>query len=172
MKVILISGHAQNGKDTVGFFLKEKFEKENKKVLIIHYADFLKYFCKTYLGWNGEKDQAGRTLLQQWGTNVCRANYEDIWVDMMTALMKGVNTEYDYIIIPDVRFPNELFKIKNNFDTISLRVIRPFFDNGLTEEQKNHISETALDNFDCFDIVLYNDKNLEDLRIKINSLIF
>ena len=168
-KIILISGHAQHGKDTVGLFLKEKFASENKKSLIIHYADFLKHFCKTYFGWNGEKNEEGRTLLQHWGTDVCRANYCDIWVDMMTALIKGICTEYDYIIIPDVRFPNEISGIIKNFNALTIRVIRPDFDNGLSEEQKHHSSETALDDYRDFDVVIYNDKDLSALQNKINK---
>lgn len=55
---------------------------------------------------------------------------------MIIALLKGIRTLYDYIIIPDVRFPNEIDKMCDNFDCITARVIRPNFDNGLTDEQK------------------------------------
>lgn len=170
MKVFLISGHAQHGKDTVGGFIKKIKDEEGKRSLIIHYADFLKFFCKTYLNWNGEKDQKGRTLLQQWGTNVCRANYENIWVDMMVALLKGVSTEYDYVIIPDVRFPNEVTEIQKNFNTVVLRIERPNFDNGLTLEQRHHSSEIAMDEFEEFDFTIKNDSTLDSLEQKVRNL--
>ncbi len=148
MRVILVSGKARNGKDSTAFIMKGILEKKKKKVLIIHYADYLKLFCKTYLGWNGDKASAdGRKLLQWFGTDVVRHNYEDTWVDMVVALLKGIKTLYDYIIIPDVRFPNEIDKMYEVFDCISVRIIRPDFDNGLTEEQKSHSSETALDDY-------------------------
>ena len=60
MRVILISGSARFGKDSVAFIMKELLEKQKKKVLIIHYADNLKLFAKNYFGWSGQKDQKGR----------------------------------------------------------------------------------------------------------------
>lgn len=162
MRVILISGSARFGKDSTAFMMKELFEKQKKKVLIIHYADNLKLFAKNYFGWSGQKDQKGRELLQWLGTDVIRKNYEDTWVDMVVALLKGIKTLYDYIIIPDVRFPNEIDRMRDNFDCITVRVIRPNFDNGLTEEQRKHPSETALDNYPM-EYELINDGDLEKL---------
>lgn len=162
MRVILISGKAQNGKDSTAFIMRELLEKQQKKVLIIHYADNLKLFAKNYFGWNGIKDENGRKLLQWLGTDVIRKNYKDTWVDMIIALLKGIQTLYDYIIIPDVRFPNEVDKMCDNFDCITIRIIRPNFDNGLTDEQKNHPSETALDDYPMeYELLNYGDlKNL------------
>ena len=162
MRVILISGKAQNGKDSTAFIMRELLEKQQKKVLIIHYADNLKLFAKNYFGWNGIKDENGRKLLQWLGTDVIRKNYKDTWVDMIIALLKGIQTLYDYIIIPDVRFPNEVDKMCDNFDCITIRIIRPNFDNGLSDEQKNHPSETALDDYPIeYELINYGDlKNL------------
>ena len=162
MKIILISGAAQNGKDSSAFIMKELLEKQQKKVLIIHYADNLKLFAKNYFGWNGIKDEKGRQLLQWLGTDVIRKTYPDTWVDIVAALLKGIKTLYDYVIIPDVRFPNEIDKMYDDFDCITVRVIRPNFDNGLTEEQRKHLSETALDNYPM-EYELINDGNLEKL---------
>ena len=162
MRVILISGSARFGKDSAAFMMKELLEKQKKKVLIIHYADNLKLFAKNYFGWSGQKDQKGRELLQWLGTDVVRENYEDTWVDMIIALLKGIKTLYDYVIIPDVRFPNEIDKMCDNFNCITVRVIRPDFDNGLTDEQKNHPSETALKDYPM-EYELINDGDLKKL---------
>ena len=43
MKVILVSAKAQHGKDTVANIMKDQLEGMNKKVLICHYADLLKF---------------------------------------------------------------------------------------------------------------------------------
>ena len=43
-----------------------------------------------------------------------------------------------------------------NFDTRSVRINRGDFTGGLTTEQREHISETALDNY-TFDYVIEND---------------
>lgn len=55
MKVITISGKAQNGKDTTAGLLKAALEADGYKVLITHYADLLKYICKQFFGGTDRK---------------------------------------------------------------------------------------------------------------------
>ena len=59
MKVICISGKAQHGKDTTAAILKELLEADGKSVKIAHFADLLKFICKTYFDWDGQKDERG-----------------------------------------------------------------------------------------------------------------
>jgi hypothetical protein len=169
MKVILISAKAQHGKDTSALILKEIYEAKNKRVLITHYADLLKYICRTFFNWNGEKDDYGRTLLQQVGTNTVCAKQPDFWVDFIISILNLFNESWDIVIIPDCRFVNEIEKMRANFDTTLIRIVRPDFDNGLSEIQKQHLSETALDNFE-FDHIIYNTGSLEDLKNKLSKL--
>ena len=42
MRVIAISGKAESGKDIIAQELKNILEENNKKVMIIHFADVLK----------------------------------------------------------------------------------------------------------------------------------
>ena len=49
-----------------------------------------------------------------------------------------------------------------------LRVFRPNFDNELTDQQKLHISETDMDDYD-FDKTIINDGTLEDLKNKVKQ---
>lgn len=152
LKIITISAKARHGKDFTANIIKNKLEKNGSKVLIAHYADLLKYICKTFFDWDGQKDDVGRTKLQHIGTDIIRKQNPDYWVDFIISVLKMFPNEWDYVIIPDTRFPNENDKLKaNNFDVITLKVIRPNFNNGLTEAQNNHESETALDHykFDC-----------------------
>ena len=60
MKVVLVSGKARHGKDTVAQLLYEELQFNGCKVLITHFADVLKYVCKNFLGWNGKKDEYGK----------------------------------------------------------------------------------------------------------------
>lgn len=175
VKVILISGKARSAKDTFAAALQKNLEANGKRVLNIHYADFLKFFCTRYLGWNQQKDDYGRSLLQRVGTQVVRKNYEHAWTDIMIAVLRGMRTEYDFCLIPDTRFPNEIedlmvantkiFPLEEKFaeEITTLRVERPFFDNGLTPEQKAHESETALDDWE-FDSYFLNIGTLQDLE--------
>ena len=57
--------------------------------------------------------------------------------------------------------------MKKTFDTITLRIERPNFDNGLTEAQKNHPSEVDMDQYP-FDYTLLNNGSLESFREKMN----
>lgn len=168
MKVITISAKAQHGKDTTAEFFKEIAENNGEKVLIVHYADYLKYLCKEWFGWDGVKDEKGRSILQKVGTDLARNNHPDIWVNVIVESLKAFGQEYDYVLIPDCRFPNEIAVMKNNFDTTSLRVTRMGFKSNLTNEQKNHISEIALDDY-CFDYRINTVSGLDALRNRVKG---
>lgn len=167
MKVILIAGKAQHGKDQSAKFLKEKLEKQNKKVLITHYGDLVKFICEKFFGWDGNKDVKGRTLLQYVGTDVIREIKPNYWVDFIINLLSMFKNEWDYVIIPDTRFPNEIQQWDESWDTISLKIQRINFESNLTPIQKSHPSETALDNY-YFDYVIYAE-NLDELATEINK---
>ena len=157
--IIPIIGKAQNGKDTFARYLKEELEKDGKEVLTIKYGDYLKFICKEYFEWNGEKDEKGRNLLQYIGTDLCRSNNENVWVAVVCELVKGFGNRFNYVLIPDTRFENEVYYWdKNEFSTFPVKVVRKNedgseFHNGLTSEQKRHPSETSLDNFKPFYII-------------------
>lgn len=170
-KFICISGKAQNGKDTTAEILKWELTAAGKKVLVVHYADLLKYICRTWFGWNGEKDCAGRTLLQYVGTDIVRNKRPDFWVDFVLDMVKLFSDEWDYIIIPDTRFPNELYKIKDSgYPMTHIRVVRKDFESPLSVEQQMHISEVALDT-ETPDILLINEGTLGQLTQAVRNLI-
>ena len=159
MKVICISGKAGNGKDYSANCLKDKLTEDGKKVLITHYADLVKYICTKFFDWNGEKDEYGRHLLQYVGTDIVRAQNPNYWVDFVIDMLRMFGNNWDCVLIPDCRFPNEIDKLKEaGFNVTHMRVVRPNYDNGLTAEAKNHLSETALDNVES-DITIYNYGN-------------
>jgi len=175
MKIVCISGKARHGKDTAANYMRKKLELSGKKVLVAHYADLLKYICKTIFNWNGVKDENGRQLLQYVGTDVIREQNPDYWVDFIIGILDMFYGDWDYVLIPDCRFPNEVERLKEaDFDTVSVKIVRDDFVSELTEEQKNHKSETAMDNFD-FDFVVHNRdmggfyKNLNQLLIDIEA---
>jgi hypothetical protein len=160
MKIICIAGSAQHGKDTLAKHLKIQLEKNGNKVLIAHHADYLKYLAQTYFGWNGLKNEKGRTLLQKLGTDVIRKIDPDFWKNILMDLFLTLDDDandsefkFDYAILSDCRFPNELDSYKECFDTTTIKIHRIDFDNGLTEKQKNHPSETALNDY-SFDITI------------------
>lgn len=166
MKVICISAKARHGKDTAAEIMKEYLEMQGKKVLITHFADLLKYLCKSLFGWDGNKDERGRTLLQYIGTDVVGKKNPTYWAEFIAGVLYMFEGEWDYVLIPDCRYPVEIATMERTFDTTIVRVERPNFDNGLTEAQKNHPSEVDMDNYP-FDYKILNNGTLEELRQEI-----
>ena len=155
-KFVCFSGHAQNGKDTSAAIMSEELIGRGRSVIIVHYADLLKYICKNFFGWNGIKDIVGRSLLQHVGTERVRKQDPNFWVDFVVKVVSLFPDEWDYVLIPDVRFPNEINGICDaGFPVSHIRVVRENFISPLTEEQRKHVSETALDNIEP-DYWLYN----------------
>lgn len=148
-----------NGKDFIAKEIKSQLEQNGNKVLITHFADLLKYICKSFFDWNGKKDNEGRALLQYVGTDIIRENNPNYWVNFLIEILDMFKNEWDYVLIPDCRFPNEvdIFKEKD-FNVTSLKITRPNFKNNLTDEQNNHPSEISMDNY-TFDYELTNDNN-------------
>ena len=171
-KVLAISGHAQNGKDTVAGMIDKKLSGDGYSVLVAHYADLLKHICRSCFEWNGLKDDAGRHLLQYVGTDVVRKKAPDFWVDFIISVLNLFEDAWDYVIIPDSRFPNEIAKLRTcGFDVTHIRVIRGGdFVSPLTPEQQQHASETALDDYPV-DYAIHNDGSLNDLEGKVNNFV-
>lgn len=169
MTVICISGLAQSGKDTYAGFLRRHLENRNRNVLIIHYADQLKYICGQYFGWDGVKDESGRSILQFVGTDMARAKDPHIWVKYVAQFLRIFGSLYDFVIIPDCRFPNEIDWLNGEYDSVSVNVLRPYHNNGLTEEQRFHPSETSMKNYD-FTHTVVNDAGLRELDAKAKEM--
>ena len=179
MKVIAISGKAESGKDTIAKEIKRLLEEQNYKVMIIHFADVLKFVCRQYFNWNGEKDEYGRTLLQQVGTEMREKNNPNMWVSITEELIRGIGREFDWVIVPDTRFKKEINMLNENFDCVSLRILRQDIDsygivsdhvNHLTDEQRAHKSECDLDDYKFNHIIInnyyINNDDINDIALK------
>lgn len=177
-RVILISGKAGHGKDTFADFLVEDLEKLNKKVLVIHFADLVKMYATKYLGWNGEKDIAGRQMLQDVGNNSFRQFDPDYWARISAECARVMMDyfSYDYVLIPDTRYPNEVSVVQDyNENVTTIRVNRydgPYaWENpNLTAEQKRNEGEIALDHY-AFDYVIENSGSLDNLHDSADAVI-
>ena len=152
--------------DTYAQYLAEELRVDGYKVLVTHYADLLKFACKSFLDWDGIKDEHGRWLLQYIGTDVIRKQSDDFFAYTLMSLLdylKGY-AGWDFVIIPDTRFKNELDIVKEfGFPMFHIRIERPNYDAGLTDTQKNHPSETSLDG-EVYDLIIENDGTLNDLH--------
>jgi len=190
--LIGISGKMGSGKDTLSIVINyvadnfapesianweqpvNEFTYANKK-----YSEKLKYMVCFLIGcdrsdledrefkekelgeeWDG---LTPRKLLQLLGTEAGRhIIHPNIWVN---ALFADYEKDSNWIIT-DVRFPNEAEAIKDK-GGILIRIERP----QLIERDFEHLSETALDDYDGFDYVINNDTNsVQDLVDKVKEL--
>lgn len=178
-EVILISGKARHGKDTLAKFIKEALEHQGGyRVAIVHYADVLKDICTRYADWDGNKDEKGRSLLQKVGESI-RDKDPDFFVRHLFDLAKAYFSDMDFIIIPDVRYENEILywdtrdALVNGFWPYWINIERPNFDNGLTKEQLEHSSEKGIDasRITLSRVRFLNDGTLEGLKDKASTYV-
>lgn len=170
MKILNISGKARHGKTSVAEIIKNVLEKKGKKVLIINYADTLKFYCKEYFGWDGKKNDEGRSILQRIGTDIVRQRDPDFWVKCVDNFLSVFGEDFDLVIIPDCRFVNECEHFRLVYPVMNIRVERLDFENDLTEEQRNHPSETALNGY-SFNYYLESESGLDKLESTVKSFL-
>ena len=175
---VLVSGKAQSGKDTISDYLVKNYNFEK-----IAFATALKNCLRQFSDWDGQKDEAGRKLLQSVG-QAFREYDKDNWVKLLLIeieakiyhlYIKNYATKNINFVISDVRFINEIVRFKElikkripkaNF--ITIRVERPSLDN---DTWRKDISETELDNYKEFDYTVNNDSDIETLYQKIDKII-
>ena len=172
-KIFLISGKARAGKDTTAKFIKQEYEKKNMKVINLQYSSYIKEYAKVITNWDGSEETKPRELLQVLGTDIIRNKLgADFFVKKLVEDIKVYSFFYDIITISDVRLKIEIDIPRNKFDNIyALRINRPNFDNGLTEEQRNHPTEIDLDDYEDFDFILTNDGTIPDLGKKVSNML-
>ena len=171
--IIGIAGKAGSGKTTLANFLKTEFENRQRKACIINYGDLVKFIAKEYFNWSGEKDEIGRSLLQKVGTEYGRNKTdENIWTDIVIKCSGVLENEYNVIIVADCRFPNEIERWeKLGKEMISIKIIRGEYENNLTQEQKAHASETALDSYLNFTYTVENLGGLNEFKDAAKAIV-
>lgn len=158
MKVIGLSGKAENGKTFFANLLKPKLEAKGYKVVIQPLAQVMKEQARM-LGWDGKKDEKGRKFLQTFTFPVKEYNGETCYAKW--AYERALEKEADIMLIDDVRmFPevNYYKGLAENGEIESwtlIRIERPGYVSSLSPEQLNHITETQLDDYD-FDLRVSN----------------
>lgn len=118
--VIGIMGVIGSGKSELAVCLEKILDAQFKDEvsLIVPFSKALKDFA-FQLGWDGNKDEKGRRLLQLLGTEVARECIsENYWVDLWNDRVQEEYLNWHgprlIIIVDDVRFKNEYEFIKSN----------------------------------------------------------
>lgn len=109
------------------------------------------------------RSEGVRQFLQFLGTDVRRNQYENYWVERF---YDGLDSSVDFIFATDTRFANEAdFALTHDGTVIRIEVPQEIIEaqtkgrDGLEYSTKalNHLSETALDNYEHFSIVVGRD---------------
>ena len=168
--VFLLSGKAESGKDTVAKILRGSFGLE--KPVILSFGSYVKDVA-TILGWDGQKDEKGRALLQWLGDGVKQFN-PDLWVNKTIDEMKRLHEENNVsiFIISDCRYVNEITRMKEEFGEMvfPIRIDRPNHKSQLTPEQLAHRSECDLDKYP-FQLIVHNGSNIGSLERNVFQMI-
>ena len=171
--IVMISGHAGVGKSTLARFLGNvaKEKNPNVKVMTMPIALGVKMVATT-MGWNGEKDTAGRRLLQGVG-QVGRAYNPDVWIAKAIKGIEDTNYHFQgnlrYAFIDDWRFKNEVAYVNANNQlarTIyTVRIEAPNREILAGTPEALDISEIDLDDYNEFNITIDNSGSLEMLKM-------
>lgn len=173
MKVYLLCGKARCGKGTASTFIKEELEKNNHKVCEIQIMRAVKGYARDYFGWNGNEETKPRKLLQEMGYDLIRKklNLEDFHINRLCEDITILSNYFDTFIVNDIRFPNEIDKIKDRLDNVvSIGIIKENYISPLDNIEEAHITEHALDDYNNYDYKVIN-KDINSLKVEIDSIL-
>ena len=165
MKIIILSGKARSGKNEVANILKNNLKG---RTIIIAYASYLKMYAHEILDWNYDEDNKPRTFLQEIGDLVKEIDPMFL-VNRILEDIEVYKNYFDNIIISDARFVDEIETIKNKYDSIVIRINGK--ENDLTLKEKQHNTETSLDDYHKYDFEINNYDSLNNLEEKIKEVL-
>ncbi len=179
-KIVLISGRAGAGKDTVADMLSNLIYNKGLEINSSYYAckiafaEAVKQIARDLFDWNGKKDANGRKLLIFIGNYLGGEKYtapingyktildkyftpdKDFWAKILVSKILDTTKDLKYILVPDFRYRKEYYYLKLIFPKlITIRVNR-------NVEPINDISETNLDNFE-FNYTISNNAGVLEL---------
>lgn len=168
MEIYLVAGKSGSGKGKVANIIKEYYLSIGKKPIITEFSKYAKMYAKEVLGWEGN-DPKPRKFLQDIGVTI-RDNMDmpRFFIDRMMQDIQVYNLYFDVVIIADVRLPQEIDEFKKVYSSVySIYVENQFSPSKLSVDEQMHITETALESYNNFDITIAND----DLNTLDNKVI-
>ncbi len=172
--IILIGGRAGEGKSTFAAFCGDYLLKDlDISSVVVPFAAKVKDTAFE-MGWDGNKDEKGRKLLQEIG-RIGREYDIDLWANHAIEYIKDCDAQgFEYYFIDDWRFPNEAKAVKDHFHPVVLvRMRRPEeYHTLFGTAMYNDVSEASLPDEDSYyDYVINNNKSLDDLKAKAKEFV-
>lgn len=158
-QVIVINGAPQSGKSTFVEMCKSFYSYIDEFSTV----DLVKRLAKQ-LGWNGEKTLKDRKFLSDLKDLLTEWNdipFKDTEKFVTVVKMKNKLKKCDGIIFIHCREPQEIDRLKKEFNAITLLIRRDAAEN---QEVSCHSDRNVL-NYE-YDCVIENNGNLEDLKNK------
>lgn len=171
--IILIAGKARSGKGEVASYLKDYFLKKEKKVILSPYTKYLKRYIVEVTGKEFNDEDKPRDLLQKLSSDLIKKKLSNpnFFINRQLEDLSFYSYFMDVVIIPDVRFEEEINKVKENFtNVVTIGVKRKNYLSILTKEQQEDITEIALDNYCNYDYKIENT-SLEKLQLDVLKII-
>lgn len=170
-KIFILSGKARSGKGEVSRIIKNYYK--DKKTIIISFGYYIKDYAKRVSDWDGREETKPRELLQQLGIELIKNKIDDkLFINRIIEDIEIFSYFYDIIIVNDARLIEEIETLKEKYsNSICIRIFRNNSDNGLTIEQKNHITETSLDNYNHFNYKIKNNDDYFELVKNVEEIL-
>lgn len=170
-KIFILSGKAKSGKDFVAGLMQEYYK--DKKSICVSYAYYLKDYIKRMTDWDGSEESKPREFLQQLGIELIKNQIDDqLLIHRVVEDIEVFSYFYDVIIVTDARIKEEIEIPKEKFpDAITIRIEREHSTSKLSDEQKHHFTETALDTYSNYDYVFENNGTKEEARENLEVLL-
>ena len=171
--IILIAGKARSGKGEVASYLKDYFLKKEKKVILSPYTKYLKRYIVEVTGKEFNDENKPRDLLQKLSSDLIKKKLSNpnFFINRQLEDLSFYSYFMDVVIIPDVRFEEEINKVKENFtNVVTIGVKRKNYLSILTKEQQEDITEVAWDNYCNYDYKIENT-SLEKLQLDVLKII-
>lgn len=170
----LFSGKAGVGKSFCSSVLNHVSMLDDLNSTVGNFAYGVKKTAKD-LGWDGTKDERGRSFLQEIGA-LGRKYDPNIWVDKsIDRFSDHPDFPFDVVIFDDWRFPNEYERILDHhlmYKPIKIRVISStYYDPNMTDAQKKDASETALDSYEFHYTIVNDGKTIKDLEKELFDIL-
>ena len=171
MKIFLIGGKANSGKDSTAEYITKYYREKGKDVVNIQIAYYIKMYAKQIAKWDGDNETKPRQLLQDLGTELIRKQIDNyFFIKRILQDIDIYSRYFDVITISDGRLPEEFEEISKAYpETVTVHVTRPGYVSHLTKGQKAHLTESLVDDIK-YEYEVVNDGTLEDLEDKAFKL--
>ena len=172
MKIFVIGGKAKCGKNTFGEYLREQLKDYGYKPCVMHITEPLYTYARNYFEYDPKNDEKPREFLQKMGTEIIRDKLgkEDFLLNRLYEDIEILENFFDTFIITDARLINEFLSFKAKYDdVVTIKLKRKNYDKNLTEEEKEHVTEREIANYNDFDYVIENTglKSLKEAALEI-----